>query len=225
MRGTFKLAQGLNQDGAADAVVEIGGEQAVADGAEAAAEGGCIADLHACVLFAAGADVEKKLLRCGSLAGERRPLHAERALNAVGEVDAAADERIGQHAADGGEAAESLCVDVGYHDADLVHVGGEHDPLAIGRGGGGALARYQVAEIVRLYRVDNAVQQAADGRADTLFVAGGPVDRAQLFDQRSHFSLPAASNGRAKEPARACLINSKVFSTSAGSISAAGVWM
>ena len=37
-----------NQDCAADAVVEIGGEQAVAHGAEAAAEGGCITDLHAC---------------------------------------------------------------------------------------------------------------------------------------------------------------------------------
>lgn len=124
-----------------------------------------------------------------------------------------------------GKAAKALCVHVRYHYADLVHVSGQHDPLALLTAGGRAFHSDQVAQPVGPDLIDQSVQMVDDRLTDPLLLPAGAEYPAQLLDQCSHASLHSAPNGCPKGPDKALLINWMVFFTSSGSINAAGVWI
>ena len=68
------------------------------------------------------------------------------------------------------------------HNADFVHMRGQHHPLAVVCAGGRASARDQVAKPVGLHRIDQALQQAADDLADLLLLPAGAEHTAQLLN-------------------------------------------
>ena len=84
--------------------------------------------------------------------------------------DALVDERPGVPPADRDDAQEPAVVHVGHHQADLVHVGGQHHARAVAVARGG-----QVAERVDLHPVDERRELGADDLPDPVLLARGPV--------------------------------------------------
>ncbi len=98
------------------------------------------------------------------------------ALEVLAAVDqhALAEEGADVPAAERDDSHEAAVVDVGGHQADLVHVGGQHEPPL-------ALAAHadQAPERVALDPVADDGELGLDHRADALLAAGGPARLGQ----------------------------------------------
>ena len=110
--------------------------------------------------------------------------HANHALAAIGKVDASAQQGVRADVAEAGKADEAILVNVGRHQPDFVHVGSQHDALAIFTFR--PFAHDQVAERVHADFVGIRFHLGADDFPDGGFVAGRGEGFGQFLDERFH---------------------------------------
>ncbi len=172
------LLQRLDGNEAADAVIQRLGKEAVAGVDERPFESAGVADFDRAVLAGSRADVHEELIhgRCLFIA---LPLGEDHTLGAVREVDAGGDAVARIDAAQTADGDEALLVHMGDHQADLVHMGGDHDALAAVFFA--ALAADQIAERVNAVFVNGILDFGKDQVADRLFVAGRSVSLRKFF--------------------------------------------
>ena len=154
--GLLQTLGDLDQHGTADAVIQgTAGDAAAQEAGNTAIQGAEVTDLDLSLglLLVLGTDVDVALIGA-QLGGSGIDLGHQDALEAACEGDLR--ERGGDpvDTADGVDADEAAVLDVGYQEADLVHVGAEHDLLLLGLGGGAVLDGDEVAHgvVVALIR-------------------------------------------------------------------------
>ena len=169
--GPLDALHGGEQDGAGDAVVQIGGKQlAAADEGSCVKYGGVPHLYHGLGLgLILSANVNVKVIQFPIL-GLHLPLDSHHAPGAVAEPDGGAGQVVGGQAAHLAEAQVAMLVDVGDDEADGVHVGGKHHP-----GAGALLVADQVAQGVGGDLVHIGGGQGPNGGGHLTLVARGAV--------------------------------------------------
>ncbi len=143
--------------------------------------GGADADPLLRVRFVHGADVDEQLLQLNVFRALYL-LDAHRSDGPVLEHDLLSQRSQGTDAADGREAQKPVIVDVGDHEANLVHMGRDHDSA----GTVAALApaqRDDVAHRVHPQLIGQRFDQLDDVVPHFVFAARGPVQRREPANQ------------------------------------------
>ncbi len=160
----FQRTQRFDQHRTADAVVHCLGHQAPAQVQEGPLEGCHITDLDRAFFCAGCAGVNVTLAQGGKSVRMPVIFHSDYPLRAVGELDASAQHGVRKDSADAGKADESIRVDMRGDQSDLIHVGGQHDALAVLAFG--AFPHDQVAQRVHAHFVGERFHFAADDLPD-----------------------------------------------------------
>ncbi len=184
MGGAFQAAQGLDQNGDADAVIHGFGDQAVAQIEEGALEDGHIAHVDGAVGAAGSPHVNEHFLQRGDFAAPAGAFQADDALGSVQEAHVRPHAVARVDAADVGEAYEAFFVHVGGNHADFVQVRREHDFEALAVGA--ALAGNQVAEGVHAVIVGVRGDFLLHRGADFVLVPRRAGDLGEFLDEGFH---------------------------------------
>ena len=173
VRRIFELAQRLDQNRRANAVIHRFGHHALAQVYEGPVKGGHIAHAHGVILARAAAHVNEKLLEGRDFGPVFQGVAADHALGAVHKAHPPAHAGVRAHTAKRGEAHKAFLVHVGGNHADLVNVRGQHDPAAarLER----AFADDQIAKRIHLDLVSVRLNFSAHHGADLSLIARGAV--------------------------------------------------
>ena len=141
---------------------------------------GHVAHLHhgASLIGIGGADIDKQVLD-GRGAVVLRRLAAQHALHAVFKHNAAELALLHADAAHVGYAQEALFFDGGDHQADMVHMRGQHDALGVVIAA--VLFNDQVAQGIRAHAVHVPAQHLFDDGRYIVLAAGGAPGTQQGF--------------------------------------------
>ena len=177
----FHLAQGLDQHGAADAVIHRFGNQAVAQVKHRPVEDRRVANFYRAICPAGSADIDVHLFEGMHFVRELGALAANHPAYAADEAHPAAVAGVRAYPANGGKAHEPILVNVGGHDPDFIHVSGKHEALTVRRFL--PFAGDQVAQRIHAHIVRQALNFSLDQFSHLRFKARRPNQLYQFLNQ------------------------------------------
>ncbi len=117
---------------------------------------------------------------------------------AVSKTHPAATQGMRKDATQAGETQKAFLSDVGDHDADLVHVGGDHDLEWVGAIGRGPLVGDEIAHRIDSHFVNQRFNQGADEVAHPVFETGWAIGFHEGADEVVHGVCVSPKRGAAQ---------------------------
>jgi len=201
VRRSRQLPERLDQHGAAGPIVHRLGDQPIPSLFARARETGDVSHAHRHILRRGGPYVEEHLLPLGNVVGAQPLFRADDSHRAVGKAHPPAQQRLWLHAPHAPHPQESLLVDVGDDEANLVHVRRQHDALAVRRGSASTPASPphgdEVAERIRAHLANHVANRLLDEGAHLPLVTRWAIGLGQRLDEILHDSSPPSRVCRA----------------------------